>query len=625
MIALDILYELKDHASLSCASLAERIGTSPTKIRKAIIQINEDLPETTAKITSRKGSGNGYTLKIFDKEAFYEYLIGLEEDNYVKTNDLHNLLSRTQNIALYLLNLDDYIRLDDLSEIFYVSSRQMSDDLKNVRKLLDNYNLKIVNKPYHGLKVEGKEFDKRICIANIYFKNVFAGDRKDHSMMDALIDKRMNLIKKILEEEAQNAHVQLSDIALENMVIHIFVMMNRSKTQNECIDTKMSSEDVFSNRIIERLEKEFELQLSEYDKEYLRIHAASKRSYQEDELIDEEIQELAKEILKKIDEKFLTNYVLDQQLIIRLCLHLIPLVIRIKNHLVSNNPMAETIKDRYKISNEMACVAALVINERYNVQLSQDEISNIALHLELSSYTSKFKKYKILLLCHTGTASSEILKQQIINRYGDYILQMDTSSVNGVSQYDLDSYTFILSTVPFRAFTGTPIYKIDSFLDEDSLEEVNEIMQNGTYREDISKYFPKELFITGIMAKSKEEVLKQIVEIISKHKQISSHFYESVLERENLSSTDYGNLVAIPHPFRKMSEEAFSSVAVLKEPVHWGNNDVQVVITSSISDESKGLQTYYYLLTKTISSKSKMKKLIKEPNYEYFLKLLNER
>lgn len=116
-----------------------------------------------------------------------------------------------------------------------------------------------------------------------------------------------------------------------------------------------------------------------------------------------------------------------------------------------------------------------------------------------------------------------------------------------------------------------------------------------------------------------------MVKLISNHRKISQQFLDSVLEREKLSSTDYGNQVAIPHPFKKMSESVFTCVAVLKHSIKWGINDVRVVMLTSISGETKELQTYYYMLTKTISDESKINCLIKEPTYSNFMKLLMEK
>lgn len=67
--------------------------------------------------------------------------------------------------------------------------------------------------------------------------------------------------------------------------------------------------------------------------------------------------------------------------------------------------------------------------------------------------------------------------------------------------------------------------------------------------------------------KTKDEVLKNLCRKVEQEKGLPETFTASVLKREELTPTDYGNLVALPHPERAFQERAFVAVAVLKEPI----------------------------------------------------------
>ncbi len=626
MLKLDLILKLKSAEYCSCKLLAGYFRISENRIRNEIAEINNSVSSDVAHIASKRGSGNGYELIIHDFAKFEEYLNELEEENKKEQYNFRNTLTRVENIALFLLNQNDYIRLDDLADRFYLSSRQMSTDLRLVRKFYENYNLSIGNLPYRGMFVEGTEFSKRLCMANIYFKNISMGNNGQYSILQKNVDAEIAAIKNIILEESSSFGIEFSDVALDNLTIHLFVTIERAGIEFKNDDREDTEKELpICTAILNRLEDLYHVKFSAYDRRYMGIHIAGKRFYNtHDDLISQDIHMLAEEILKQIDERFLTTYSEDQQLIVRLSLHLIPLIIRIENHFVQTNPMAEDIKSNYKISNEMACVAAEVINKKYNVQLSQDEISYIALHLELSTYMSQIRQYKILLLCHTGTTSSEILKRQIQSRFEDYISELNVSSVAKVNNYELDNYDFILTTIPFRAFTKTPIYRIDTFLNDKSSSKIEDLVRYGSFKQDISVYFPEELFIQNLKAENKESVIHEMVKEIQKYRNISDDFFNQVMEREKLSSTDYGNQVAIPHPFKKMSEEPFTSVAILDHPIRWGVNHVQLVLLTSISDQTKDLQTYYYMLTKTIADEKKVERIISNPTYKNFMKIIDE-
>ena len=66
---------------------------------------------------------------------------------------MHFILSK-------LLILDNYVKIERLSERMYVSDTTVKKDLKVIRNELDKYELQLISSPYYGLKIEGSEFQK---------------------------------------------------------------------------------------------------------------------------------------------------------------------------------------------------------------------------------------------------------------------------------------------------------------------------------------------------------------------------------------------------------------------------------------------------------------------------------
>lgn len=61
---------------------------------------------------------------------------------------------------------NSYIKQFELAEVFHVSESQINKDLPYVRKILENYDLELVSRPYYGMKVEGSEKNIRLAIKN---------------------------------------------------------------------------------------------------------------------------------------------------------------------------------------------------------------------------------------------------------------------------------------------------------------------------------------------------------------------------------------------------------------------------------------------------------------------------
>jgi lichenan operon transcriptional antiterminator len=81
-------------------------------------------------------------------------------------------------------------------------------------------------------------------------------------------------------------------------------------------------------------------------------------------------------------------------------------------------------------------------------------------------------------------------------------------------------------------------------------------------------------------------------------KLVDENFLESVLAREKLSPTSYGNFVAIPHPMTPQTAITFWVICTLKKAIEWGGKRVQFICLLSVEKNSgSDLQNMYdYLI-----------------------------
>lgn len=95
---------------------------------------------------------------------------------------------------------------------------------------------------------------------------------------------------------------------------------------------------------------------------------------------------------------------------------------------------------------------------------------------------------------------------------------------------------------------------------------------------------------------------------------------ESVLYRESLSSTDYGNFVAIPHPYQTVVPETTVIVGILDRQIDWGRNQVQAVFLFLIgSQKDKNLQKFYQETMRIFMDEKAIQTIIKTKTYDAFL------
>ncbi len=191
-----------------------------------------------------------------------------------------------------------------------------------------------------------------------------------------------------------------------------------------------------------------------------------------------------------------------------------------------------------------------------------------------------------------------------------------------------------------------PCFDINILLKSSDIINITNIFKNNNDTI-IDSYYKKELFINNIKETQKEKVLKILFENCKKYYNIDEEFYNSVLERERLDSTDFLKKVAILHPLKSIYDYNFISVGILDKPIFWhplksiydynfisvgildkpifwGKNYVQIVFLICISiDNCEYLEKFYDITAKFLFDKEKIDFLIENPSFETLHFLLN--
>ena len=63
---------------------------------------------------------------------------------------------------------------------------------------------------------------------------------------------------------------------------------------------------------------------------------------------------------------------------------------------------------------------------------------------------------------------------------------------------------------------------------------------------------------------------------------IDKNVKKSIFDREKLASTEFSNFIAIPHPLTNQMKNPAIAVAVLKNPIIWNKEKVQIIFLLSI-------------------------------------------
>ncbi|MDD3251080.1 MAG: BglG family transcription antiterminator [Lachnospiraceae bacterium] len=620
---LDILYNLDGDEAVSSESLSNKLLLSSRTIRNELRELKTVLEKEGAHLIS--STKVGYLLVVEDQEKYDQFLKTLGEEETIPVTSEE----RVQYLLEVLLtNGQEYVKLEDLCDQLYVSKSTLTANLKEVRKLLDEYGLELITRPGYGIQVKGSEFSLRLCLA----ASAVAQLETDDETKRAELEKIAKCTLKGLED----SRLKISEASYQNLIVHIYIAIKRIQEGNHVPLEKTHMEQISkemefgcAQQISSLLEEAFSIEIPRTETGYIAIHLASKRimecSHNDGNLvINDEIYEIVHHMLEVIKENYNIDFHNDLELIMLLAAHLVPFSTRIQYGMKLKNPLLSEIKSHYAMAYMMAVTACGFLEQYYEKRIQEDEIGYFAfpINLALERRRSGIEKKNIIVVCSTGRGSSQLLSYRLKSEFGKYINQITTCDVLELKQVDLKDIDYVITTVPIPYPVNRPILHVKLFLENADTNAIENLLR-GKGNTLLEKYFHPDLFLTELQAASKQEVIERMVEKIHQVKNVPEEFLESVLERERMAVTSFGNLAAIPHPNRALTRETFVCVAVLKNPIQWDKQKVQVVLMLSLQkDTADNTQHLIAVISKLLFHTGCIKELIRNPNYSVLLQLL---
>lgn len=607
-----ILSDRKYHRAID---IANKLNISDRTCRKHIKDLNDILIKNNLEIISKPRYG--YIIKgdiLKEKDIFGSRI----ENIPISSED------RIQYLLEKLIYSDSYIKLDDISEMIYTSTKTLSLNIKSIEKILENYGLKIERKPHYGIKLVGQEINIRNLLVDIYEKKL-----NENRALEVESKYKLDDIGSIAMDFFNKSGIKISDIALQNLVVVIYVSIIRSDKEILIEGMDLSSNDTYKKgqeeikRLVSKLKLENILSLGAI--KYITIHFLTKATLTYKNIENEsikEISDLIEEIVFYIKVTFKIDLSGDENFYKNLYSHLLALSIRLRFGIKVSNSLLDDIKKNMEIEYNISTYIANLISKRYNAKVSEDEIGYLAVIIHMAKGFSKKDKKNILIVCPTGRGISKFLMYTYRNEFSEDVNLVNSCSVNELKYMDLKDIDVVFTLVNLEENINKPTYMIEYFLDDKERKRIREILRS---KEDhLSKMFPKELFVYFDKKLEKEEIIKIMSNKIKEYTKTKENLENLILEREKLGATEIYEEVAIPHPIKVIENINVIGVCILKEPIVWINNEVKLILFMCIDNYLGKNEMAYRVLTKIIQDKNMIALIHNNPFYEYYINTIKE-
>lgn len=631
----DVVKSIPRRGGVRLPELAENLGVSERTVRRHISQANQNMCGIA---TIAYAADCGYRLSVEDETAFRSFLRGATcseslSRGYRVTLLLSNLLSRT-----------DWVTIDHLAERLCVSRRTASSDLREVEACLERYDLSLVSKPYRGIRVEGTEVAKRLCLANTVFEQFLNGSEAPMGAGSALpgqhhemtIEAIAQCVSSALEDEA----VRIGSEAYQNLYIHIAIAIVRIRNRmyvpmedDELLQFEGSAEYGCARRIARALETRFNIELPDSEVSYIALHLAGKRltmssvdAPQSAEAIPDEIWGVVDRMVSAVLEAFSIDLRSDIELRTNLARHLVPLAVRLRYGMMVDNPLLVEIKARFPLAWAMAADASHVLFDVYGVLPDENEIGYIALAfaLALERQEELPAKKGVLIVCASGAGTARLLAHRCRQEFAAHVGDVKTCDVSQLGSISFEGVDYVFTTVdiPVEMDVPVPVLRVGAFLDARDVDAIADMFHRDEMA-GLSRYFPQVLFCPHLDAGTREAALDHMISVVERRWDVPSSFRGLVLEREKMGPTSFGNQVALPHPARAIGGPPFVALGLLDHAVEWDGHDVRAVFLISFScDADVGIDEFNRGIGSLLSSAKAIRALLDDQRYCVLRELL---
>ncbi len=626
-ISIGIIELLKQKNDFTSEQLGKILSVSERTVRNRIKEINETLINHGGVIVSQRG--HGYHLDIINASIFEEWLKSIHEDNEAIPNSPEE---RANYIINYLLNQKTYVLMDDICDLLYIARNTLTADLKKVEQVIYKYNLSIERRPNYGIKVAGKEADKRLCIIDYLMRNqsYMTSKLKNASAMMVFGD--------VLSRVFHNCEYVTSVENYNDIKNMMYVTYKRARNgfdidfddtyKKEILGSIPANVVEMTDKIVASLGAEYSVLNDQNEKLYIAMQIAGRGNIINGQRSDTgtDIDEMVMNMLLEVKNGLKVDLSNDFDLLMVLRNHMAAFDIRMKYFISIDNPLLAEVKKKYSLAYALASYACNYLSEYYDKRVSEDEIGYMAIIFELAleKKDKPIRKKNVVIVCASGNATSRFFVYKYKEVFGQYLDKVYECSAAEIRNFDFAGrkIDYCFTTLDAEFDLPVPCYRISVLPTEGEIQKYQRIfdMDNLSY---LLEYYDEKLFIPHLKGTSKEEVLENMVAFIAQRKTIPADFLKMVISREKHGLTSFGNMAATPHPERTCTEENIVCVGILDEPVNWGSNDVQLIILLSLStDVQQDSRIFIETLTTFISDEDAVRELLEVRTFDHLLGLL---
>lgn len=546
---------------------------------------------------------------------------------------------RIVSIFSTLLMCEKPILIQELADSLYISRSTFENDLVNIKKRLINSGATLKN-THQGIYINASEKNKRKLLSQLlemyWGKDNFWSTTKKTTMIDHSILKSLShlfdykIVQKVMESLSQfqkRVNLRLDDYEYQSLTVHLVIAIERLRKGEPLLgkELEITQEKLKDSTklLVSILEDNIDIKLPEDEQKYINIHILAAET--ENKSISDEVQLFNLETKNDLDaflRQSLTDY--DEILVNNLLLHLTPAIKRFSLGLNIYNPYTAETKKFFSLAYNMAVDLSIKLKKMYLVDINEDEIAFIALHIQAYLERKETQKIEAVIVCSTGLGTARLLEQRVRKNFSDRLKITRVVSLQEIKTQPI-SEELVISTVNMQ-YEEAPVIKVSPFLDDFSANAINnkveELIDNHEHANAFMNLIDKDLILFGDKIKTKEEVIEAMGDRLIKHGYGDKGIGKAAVERERIASTKIG-FVATPHAPVDYVKKPCISLYINPKGIMWDQEKVKLIFFLAMNESIKSdIQQIYQHFNEILENNKRLKKIIHLENKDEITSLL---
>lgn len=601
--ALQIIGLVLNHGSATASMIAENVGVSEKTIRKRIAYANEILRDNDAGMLVARPKMGIVLRGNQDQRGKAFDLIYIKKDDFPEHD--HERMLETLRIVLRSVHRDT-ITINQIAEQLYMSPPTVAREIKECKKWLGAFNIELESVRNKGLRIECSELDYRQAMKEYICKLCDRSDI-DREMKYLFPEIDIDLIRESLiwVENEWNLLLTESSFAeiLTYLCIATFENTRKIHKLKLYLEEEVSryNEFNFAERVYRKLNDHLGLSTRDEEVRYLTIQilcskvissanadpANMMREY------DHKLRDFVSRTITVVSDVLNTDLTGDERLYEGLLNHIRALIFRLKYGQTVDTTVNSYIRENFITTLKVSWLVSTLFEEYFSLSIGDDELSYIALYIQTAIAYSRMPA-EALLVTDQNSSVTRLIHDRILHN------SLDIGSLRDVTVHQFLRNPFpaaelVISLVPLSISDERILVLKDPF-HENNLEKIHEKLMELRARRNKEKphfdsvchrLFEPDLMMTAVHYEDKDELLYDMCRLLENKGYVSHGYYASVIKRERAANTAIGGEVAIPHGDMSFTNESKIVVAVLDEPINWGDEKVDVVFLLNILMKSE--------------------------------------